>query len=237
MSPVAEGPALYVVSLTVAPDAEAEFNHFYHREHIPAVLSAVPALTSVRRYAEYGVDGSLRWYERRYLAIYECSDDADVERFATVGALPAGHPAREAWDAWLEGPVGDVDRRVYRQIYEHPRLSPDGRFGRRPFFLVTADIDEGDEGEFADWYHGQYLPTNVAEVPAWTCVRRYESVGAASRRTFVVYEADSEEGLARALSAMRAGTRVDENLAWHGWDPIIRFQDAATFRPIFRSPD
>lgn len=228
---------LYVLSLRVDPDHEAEFNRYYHREHIPAVFGAVPELRSARRYEQFGVDGSLQWYERRFLSIYEVDPSADLERFNTRGVLPADHPERANWERQSRH-THDVDRRVFRQVWKHPRTAWDGPFGSRPFFCVTADIDAADEPEFAAWYHGDYLPKNVAEVPGWVAVRRYESLpgGAAPRRTFVVYEAADEPALARCLAAMRTGSRIDENLAWHRWDDAIGYQDAATFRPIYRAP-
>ena len=227
---------IYMVSVSVDPDHEAEFNRYYHSQHIPAVMEATSDLKSVRRYAEYGVDGSLRWYQRRQLAIYECEDGADLERLAVDGALPLDHPERGAWQRWLATHVHDPDRGVYHQIYRHPRRPLDGPFGSRPFFLVVADIAEAHEAAFGTWYHGEYLPRNVAEVPGWAAVRRYESQGR-PRRTFVVYESQSEEELARCLATMRGAHRTEENLAWHRWDDIISYQDAATFRPIYRWPD
>jgi hypothetical protein len=227
---------IYMVSVTVDPDHETEFNRYYHSQHIPTVLEAASELRSARRYAEFGVDGSLRWYRRRLLAIYECRDGADLDRLSAEGALPPGHPERDAWQEWVASHLHDVDRRVYRQNYTHPRRAWDGPFGSRPFFMVTADISDEHEPEFASWYEGEYLPRNVAEVPDWAAVRRYRSHGA-PRRTFVVYEAQDEEGLARCLTAMRGAARVEENLAWHRWDDAISYQDAATFRPIYRWPD
>ncbi|HZD66198.1 MAG TPA: hypothetical protein VE152_08885 [Acidimicrobiales bacterium] len=228
---------IYVVTLTVDPDHEVEFTRYYHAQHIPAVLEAAPELTSARRYVESGVDGSLRWYHRRSLAIYECGPDADVDRLTSQGAFPPGHPEREHWRAWVTTHVHDVERRVYRQIYRHPRRAWDGPFAGRPLFLVTADVPETAEPAFAAWYQGEYLPRNVAEVPGWVAVRRYGSDRPQPRRTFVVYEAADEAGLARCLAAMRSGARVEENLAWHRWDDVISHQDAATFTPVFRWPD
>ena len=227
---------IYMVTVTVAPGREVEFSRYYHVQHIPAVMEAAPELRSARRYAEFGVDGSLRWYERPFLAIYECEPDADLERLSATGPLPPAHPERETWQRWLAGDVRLLDRRVYREIYRHPRMPWDGPFGSRPFFMVTADVSDAREVEFASWYQGEYLPRNVAEVPGWVAVRRYESHDA-PRRTFVVYEAQDEGGLAGCLAAMRGATRIEENLAWHRWDEAISYQDAATFRPVFRWPD
>jgi hypothetical protein len=228
---------IYLVSASVDPEQETEFNRYYHSEHIPEVMEAASELESARRYEQFGVDGSLRWYERQFVTIYECAQGADLERLASGGPLPADHPGRTSWQRWLDSHVHLVDRGVYRQVYRHPRRPWDGPFGSRPFFMVTADITEAHEPEFSSWYEGEYLPGNVAEVPGWTAVRRYESHGREPRRTFVVYEAQDEAGLARCRGAMRGASRVQENLAWHRWDDAISYQDAATFRPIYRWPD
>jgi hypothetical protein len=227
--------ALYVVSLSVDPDREAEFNRYYHGEHIPGVLADAQGVRSVRRYEQFGVDGSLRWYQRRFLTIYELEEGQDLDRLADDGLLASTHPAMVSWQAW-GAHLHDAKRRTFRSVYEHPRTAWDGPFGSRPFFLVTADIAAGDEPEFARWYHEEYLPRNVAEVPTWAAVRRYESAGAGSRRTFVVYEAWDEAGLERSLASMRGAARLEENLAWHRWEPVISYEDAAMFRPIYRWP-
>jgi hypothetical protein len=43
-----------------------------------------------------------------------------------------------------------------------------------------------------------------------------------------------------ALDTMRAPFRMTENMAWKQWDtgdnPAITWEDAATFKPIFRKP-
>jgi hypothetical protein len=227
--------ALYVVSLSVDPDREAEFNRYYHGEHIPAVLADCGDLRTVRRYEQFGVDGSLRWYERQFLTIYELDSGRDLARLSDEGVLPSTHPAMTSWQEWRPH-LHDVQRRAFRLVYEHPRVAWDGAFGSRPFFLVTADIAADDEPEFARWYHEEYLPRNVAEVPTWAAVRRYESAGGGPRRTFVVYEAWDEAGLARSLASMRGAARLEENLAWHRWEPAISYEDAAMFRPIYRWP-
>jgi hypothetical protein len=228
--------ALYVVSLSVDPDREADFNRYYHGEHIPAVIADVDGIRSVRRYEQFGVDGSLRWYQRQFLTIYELDGERDLDRLGDEGLLPSTHPAMVSWQGWANH-LHDAERRTFRAVYEHPRTPWDGPFGSRPFFLVTADIGADDEPEFARWYHEEYLPRNVAEVPTWAAVRRYASAGSAPRRTFVVYEAGDEAGLQRSLASMRGAARLEENLSWHRWEPAISYEDAAMFRPIYRWPD
>lgn len=229
------GDALYVVSVSVDPDHEADFNTYYHRDHIPAVFVECRNVNSAWRYEQFGVDGSLQWYDRRFHTLYTLEPGLNLEQLSRNGILAQDHPALASWRTW-QSHLHNVERAAYRVVYEHSRSPWDGPFGSRPFFLVIADISEQDEPDFARWYHQEYLPRNVAEVPTWAAVRRYESVGRERRRTFVVYEAWDQPGLARSLALMRGASRIGENLDWHRWERVIAYQDAGTFRPIFRWP-
>jgi hypothetical protein len=70
--------------------------------------------------------------------------------------------------------------------------------------------------------------------------RRYSSEGRAPQRHLTIYEAPDLPGLDDALDTMRAPFRMTENMAWKQWDtgdnPAITWEDAATFKPIFRKP-
>ena len=103
-------------------------------------------------------------------------------------------------------------------------------------FVVTVEMARSQEDEFRDWYHNEYLPRNLAEVPTWAACRRYEAVGGDPRRSMVIYEAWDEAGLTRSLASMRSAARLEDNMEWHRWEPGIAFQDAAMFRPILRIP-
>jgi antibiotic biosynthesis monooxygenase (ABM) superfamily enzyme len=64
-APAAEhAPWLMTVGLTVAPEAEAEFNQWYDTEHLPQ-LGAVPGVMAARRYRRSFGDAP------HYLAVYE----------------------------------------------------------------------------------------------------------------------------------------------------------------------
>ncbi|NDH64541.1 MAG: hypothetical protein EBY18_23510, partial [Alphaproteobacteria bacterium] len=59
-------------------------------------------------------------------------------------------------------------------------------------------------------------------------------------RHHAIYEAADLAALDASLDAMRAPFRLAENMAWKQWDsgerPAITWEDAATFKPIFRRP-
>ena len=64
---------LLVASMNVDPAAEAEFNEWYDKEHLPQ-LGAVPGVLTARRFRAGGPD-----VEKRYLALYHL-ESVDVGR-------------------------------------------------------------------------------------------------------------------------------------------------------------
>jgi hypothetical protein len=62
LAPVGQAAAVLLISMNVAPEAEAEFNEWYNTEHIPA-LGGVPGVLCARRYRGQGAT-------QRYAAIY-----------------------------------------------------------------------------------------------------------------------------------------------------------------------
>jgi len=92
---------LFLVSMDVAPEAEALFNEVYDDEHVP-YLMAVPGVHAVRRaVAEpfvMAIAGGLD--ERaaaspRYLAIYEIAEPEVVKSEAWAEAVEKGRWARD----------------------------------------------------------------------------------------------------------------------------------------------
>jgi hypothetical protein len=232
---------LMIVSLTVDPEKEAEFNSFYHHRYIPKLLSVVPEIVSARRYEEFNVEGSLRWYVRQYLTIYEiASDDAIPAAIEGLGR-PGREAEREEWERWSTSHLHKIERHCYRARYAHRRTPPDGAFAGRPFFMVSVELREEARVDFDRWYESEYLPANLAEVPTWAACRRYSSVDRVPARHLTIYEAPSSAGLSECLGLMRAPWRLAENASWQRWDrgtgPAISWEDAASFRPIYRFPD
>jgi len=95
---------------TVDPEHEAEFNRWYHDEHLPDVRRRFPQITSARRYR--ATDGQ----EPRYLVIYEY----DVASEAELNELASPeHPLRqELWRLYDEavGSFAHRSRRCFWQI-------------------------------------------------------------------------------------------------------------------------
>jgi hypothetical protein len=64
---------IHVVSVTVAPEVEADWNTWYDAVHLPEILSC-PGFHNAARYVANEPDGS-----RRYLTIYEIDSMAALE--------------------------------------------------------------------------------------------------------------------------------------------------------------
>ncbi|MBX9942729.1 MAG: hypothetical protein K2Y40_01505 [Reyranella sp.] len=229
------GRPIVVASLQIDAEKEAAFSAFYHHRHLPALMRQVPEIVSARRYQEHHVEGSLKYYRKQFLTILECATPAAAELVrAAVDQASAAAPDEAA--ALRDGPPACV----YVERWAHPRAPADGAFGSRPFFMVSVEVEARRAQAFNDWYEQVYLPRNVADVPLWAACRRYGSVGRTPARHLTIYESHDLSGLDHSLEMMRAPYRLEENMSWKQWDtgsePAITWEDAATFRPIFRNP-
>jgi len=223
------GRPIIVVSFQLDVEKEAEFSEFYHHHYLPDLMRDVPQIVSARRYQEHHVEGSLKYYRKQFLTILECDSQA-----AAQTALAAMERQSAVVPAGAEPPC------LYLERWAHARVPVDGSFGSRPFFMVSVEVDAGREQAFNDWYEQVYLPRNVADVPPWAGCRRYGSVGRTPARYLTLYEAHDLPGLDQSLEMMRAPFRLKENMSWKQWDtganPAITWEDAASFKPIFRNP-
>src|SRR6266404_5482617 len=58
---------IMVVNFSVPQDMAPEFTDFYHHEFLPHIFKHSPEIYNIRRYEEFGVGASLRWYNKQYL--------------------------------------------------------------------------------------------------------------------------------------------------------------------------
>lgn len=231
------GKPIMVVGLRIAPEKEADFNEFYHHRYIPQLLKVIPEFVSARRYEEYGVAGSLQWFTKRFLTISEFASEAAIETGLDGLTRPGREAEREEWDRWKASELKDLTRVVYHETYRHEREQWGGSFGNRPFFIVTVEVKPEAESEFRGWYEGEYLPKIMADVPTWAACRRYTSVGLTPVRYHTIYEALSQSDLDRCFELMRSPHRYGSNADWDRWvGPVITYQDATSYRPIYRRP-
>lgn len=235
--------AIIIVSLSITSEKEAEFNEFYHHRYIPNLMSIIPEIKSVRRYQEHNVDGTLRYYNKQFLTIYECSSGIDAQLILeAIKQRPGREKEKIEWDKFKINGFQHLDSAcIYIQRYQHPRGMGMDHFGSRPFFMVSVEVIPEQMVIFDDWYEQLYLPRNLADVPTWTGCCRYSSQGRTPSRQLTLYEAQDLSTLQQSLELMRAPHRLKENASWKQWDtgsiPAIAWEDATSFKPIFRFPD
>ncbi|WLT38397.1 hypothetical protein NON20_00125 [Synechocystis sp. B12] len=124
---------LLVISLRIAPAAEAAFTEFYHHHYIPKLLEVVPEIITARRYEEYGVAGSLKWFSKRLLTFYELAPNVSLEQINSALSRPGREEETATWQHWKVNALQDLSRVAYQQTYAHSRCPWDGIFGNRPF--------------------------------------------------------------------------------------------------------
>lgn len=78
------------------------------------------------------MEGTLRWFKRRFLTIYEFASESVIDQ----GLKGLGRPGRtrevEEWERWKTNHLSDVTSVVYTETYAHPRRTGDGPFGGHP---------------------------------------------------------------------------------------------------------
>lgn len=228
-----------IVSFSIDASKQAAFDDFYQHEFLPALLANAPEIKAISRYEEFGVDGSLRWYDRQYLTIYEFVSAEGKAAGDAMFGRPALAKELKEFKRWKDSELKNFARRNYDCIYEHPRR-PAAYFGNQALFIVTCEIKPELEADFHKWYHGHYLPKNLADVPTWSACRRYkaDACGDGSpARYLTICQSNDEAALGRSLELMMAHHRLKENEAWHQWvGKSIINQDAGSFRSIYVLP-
>ena len=228
---------IMVVTLSVPPEKEAEFNAFYHHKFLPAMLKDAPEILSIRRYEEAGINGTLRWYNKQFLTIYELDSEETVNKVDELFARPAVTDMVGEFQQWKTNHLRNFSRITYLNTWSHERQPMDGAFGSRPIFVWQHELKPELDEAFQEWYQKSYLPLQVADIPHWAAARRYTSVNREQTRRITVYEAPDDATLARCLNDLRADHRVWQNYEWHRrLEPAVLWQDAASFKIMYRRP-
>ena len=84
------GRPLVVVSFRLDVEQEAPFSEFYNHRYQPGLMHDVPAIRSAWRYQEHHVAGSLKYYRKQFLTIFECGSRPEAEQ--VVAGLDLGSP-------------------------------------------------------------------------------------------------------------------------------------------------
>src|SRR6266481_3843615 len=154
------GDGLLVIWTDIAPEAEAEFNEWYNKEHIPQLLG-VKGFLSGRRYQ--AIEG-----KPKYVAIYELTDENVLkgDSFRAVREQPT------SWTKKMMPLFRNTQRGVFRKIFSHgERPAKDAEFA----LTVRLNTPPEREREFNDWYNEDHIPALVG-VPGVYCARRYVAV-------------------------------------------------------------
>lgn len=232
-----EANPVMLITLSVAPEKEGEFNAFYHHRFLPAILAAAPEITNIRRYEELNTSGSLRWYNKQYVTIYEFADRDGISKGDEIFQRAGVKDVVMEFQTWKTNDLRNFSRISYTPRWEHPRMPSDGRFGSRPFLLWSLEMKPDLDQEFQDWYETRYLPLQVADIPGWSACRRYSSVGREPVRHLTLFEAPDENVLMRCLNDLRALHRTGQNREWkRRVDPAVTWHDATSFSCIYRRP-
>jgi hypothetical protein len=228
---------ILVVTLSVPPEKEAEFNAFYHHRFLPAMLADCPEIYSIRRYEESGLGGTLRWINKQFLTIYELESENVLDR---VDDLFTRHTVQDLvleFEQWQANHLRNFSRIAYLNTWSHERRPSDGAFGCRPFAMWSHEMKPEMDEAFQGWYENSYLPLQLADIPGWAACRRYASVGRNPVRRLTVFEAADEFSLNRCVSDLRLDHRVWQNYEWHRRvGQAALWQEAACFKIIYRRP-
>lgn len=228
---------IMVVSLCVPPEKEAEFNAFYHHSFLAAMLADCPEIKSIRRYEELGTSGTLRWYDKQFLTIYELESDEIVSKVDELFNRSSLTDVMREFKQWKSNHLRNFQRSTYKATWAHDRIPPDGPFGSRPFLLFSAEMKPEFEEEWTQWYQDSYLPLQVADIPMWSACRRYLSVDREQQRHLTFFEATDEYTLGRCMADLRAPHRVSANYEWHRrFEKASLWHSTTSFRCIYRRP-
>lgn len=226
-----------MITLGVAPEKEGEFNEFYHHRFLPGLLVSAPEVRTITRYEELNISGSLRWYTKQFLTIYEFTNEADISKADEIFKRDGLRDLVTEFQTWKTNDLRNFSRVNYLPRWQHERGCEDGRFGSRPFLLWSVEMKPESDEKFQDWYENDYLPLQIADVPGWSSCRRYSSSGREPRRHLTFFESQDENALMRSFEDLRALHRTTQNREWkRRVEAGVTWHDATSFRCIFRRP-
>lgn len=227
---------IILVNFSVPPDVAPEFTTFYHHEFLPCIARESADVANIRRYEEFGVGASLRWYNKQYLTIYQLVDEEAVARADSIFQNTAVEGVIKQFRQWKDKSLRNFSRITFVPGWAHKRRTADEFSG--PFFLWQLEMKPELDAEFQKWYQDEYLPLQIADIPTWSNCRRYKSHASDQTRHLTIFETADEQTLARSVEDLRAPHRIQANFEWQRRvEPAVSWHDASSFRPIFRFPD
>jgi hypothetical protein len=179
----ARSKTVFIVTIAVEPDWEAELNRWYDEEHIPELLK-VPGYQSARRYQ--AVEG-----EPKYMALYEIDSVADAQGEAHRVAIetPWTFRMREHFTA---------KNAFYHQVFPSDGVLRGPAWGQPEGGLMAMRLGTkpANEADFNAWYDQEHLPA-LSAVPGVIACRRFSSTDA-TPKYLAIYHLTSPEVQASA---------------------------------------
>ena len=215
---------LIVLTNPGSPDADAAYNDWYTKVHVPYVLE-VPGYVSAIRYKAFPA-----WLPipQQYLTIY----DLNVTDAAHVQRISDEHMRRIGAGEMRRSPDGAMDRDTMRAMYYLER-SP-----RQTSKLQQADVPNGvflayaapaaaeRAAELDHWYDTQHLP-DVLDLPGFTAAQRYTASTPPECRDYL--------SLLMTACGMVNGSQQAAVLLWHR-DKETKLLQCASRSPHRKTP-
>jgi hypothetical protein len=227
---------LILVNFSVPQDVAPKFTAFYHHEFLPRIMEHSPDIHNIRRFEEFGVGASLRWYNKQYLTIYQLKDSDAVAQSDAIFQNAGVEAVVKRFREWKDSSLRNFSRITFVPRWTHKRQTADDFSG--PMFVWQHELKSEFDAQFQKWYQEEYLPLQIADIPSWSGCRRYISHGTEQTRHLTIFETTNEETLARAHEDLRSPHRIDANYEWQRRvEPAVIWHDATSFRPYYRWPD
>ena len=170
---MARKSALILVKMDLPVKQEADWNHWYNTNHLPARL-AIPGILSAQRFTNIEDDTAATFssvnVEPKYLALYDLADVTAVQ----------GEPYRKLLEEEAKLPADSFEtctkrapkfaRGVYEQLYPEQGEYVPRRTGF--IFVVGHDVPRNRRREFNCWYNTEHLPAMLG-VPQFLAARRF----------------------------------------------------------------
>jgi hypothetical protein len=99
------------VWLTVAPDQEEAFTHWYQDDYIPRFVKQIPGITAVSRWKIPGTT--------TYMTVYDLDPDLKQEELLASLRNPGRDAERKEWNDWEHAHLSDFRDGFFEQVYSY----------------------------------------------------------------------------------------------------------------------
>ena len=225
---------LMIISLAVSPEKAGEFNAFYHHRFLPGILASSPQVESIKRYEEMDTRGVVKLQTKQYLTLYEMRDETSLKNSDTIFQQEGMRDLVTEFQAWKSNDLRNFSRLSFKPGWTHVKPGAEIPFSGRPLILWSVETKPEHDEEFNSWYESEYLPLQIADVPGWCAVRRYETEGSSPKRWLTFFESPDESALERSVNDQQALHRINLNRQWKRLvDTHTCWHEVASYRCIY----